>query len=426
MTDEKKRFMIVDEDSNFALFWEVAITEAFPNSETKICRTGYEALDEVKNEKYDFFISAWEMEAMSGLIFMQKLRQIFKYRRAPFLIFSKELTDSQLGLAREFGIDNYLLKPFDKDRVKEKVTSMMLAESSLDNTQRTLRKVEDWIAENKISEALKVIGDLLKPGPNAARAYTLCGDMWARTEHLDKAEKAYLDAIKYDPNYNQAHQGLAKLLIKLRRFSEATKQLEALNAKCPGSLDRMINLGNAYLGAGDDKKAEAAFKTVSEQDGNNTDAKQGIGKVEFHRGNMEVAARFFKESGKGDELATYFNSLGIAMVNQGKFEDAIKLYQNAVGVLPDRNRVHLLEFNIGLAYRKNEHFGQATNAFARAVIANAEYEKAYQGMALCMREAQTRKQSYEKDLVQKAALAFKEAHTNAESPSKAEAKAPTA
>jgi tetratricopeptide (TPR) repeat protein len=420
MNDDKKRFMIVDEDSNFAVFWEVAIHEAFPNSETKICRTGYEALDEAKGGKYDFFISAWEMEAMSGLIFMQKLRQIFKYRRAPFLIFSKELTDSQLGLAREFGIDNYLLKPFDKERVKEKVTSMMLAEANLDNTQRTLRKVEDWIAENKINEALKVIGDLLKPGPNAARAYCLYGDLWSRTEHHDKAEKGYLESIKFDPNYNQAHQGLAKLLIKLRRFEEATKQLESLNTKCPGSLDRMINLGNAYLGAGDDKKAEAVFKNAAAQDSENGDAKQGLGKVEFNRGNMAAAARFFKESGKGDELATYFNSLGIAMVNQGKFDDAIKLYQNAIGVLPEKNKVHLLEFNIGLAYRKNEQLGLATNAFARAVLSNAEYEKAYQGMALCMREAQTRNQPYEKELVQKAAQAFKAAHTENDSQSKTE------
>lgn len=414
MSDERKRFMIVDEDTNFALFWEVAIHEAFPASEVKICRTGNEALDEVKNERYDFFISAWEMEAMSGLIFMQKLRQIFKYRRAPFLIFSKELTNGHLGLASEFGIDNYLLKPFDKERVTEKVKSMIAAESNLDNAQRTLRKVEDWIAENKVNEALKVIGDLLKPGPNAARAYTLYGELWSRTEHLDKAEKAFNEAIKYDENYNAAHQGKAKLLIKLKRFDEAAKQLETLNAKCPGSLDRLINLGNAYLGAGDDKKAEAAFSEVAKQDQENADSKEGMGKVEFNRGNMEIAARFFKESGKGDELATYFNSMGIAMVNQGKFEESIKLYQNAIGVLPDRKRIHLLEFNIGLAYKKNELYGSATNAFARSVLANPQYEKAYHGMALCMREAQNRQQEYDKVAVQKAAQAFRSEQENSE------------
>jgi tetratricopeptide (TPR) repeat protein len=418
MTDDSKRFMIVDEDNNFALFWEVAILEAFPASEVKICRTGYEALDAAKNDKYDFFISAWEMEAMSGLLFMQKLRQVFKYRHTPFLVFSKELTDAHLGLAREFGIDNYLLKPFDKERVKEKVNSMLLAEANLDNAQRTLRKVEDWLAENKVNEALKVIGDVLKPGPNAARAYTLFGELWSRTDHTDKAEKAYLEAIKHDSNYNQAHQGMAKLLIKLRRFDEAAKQLETLNNRCPGSLDRMINLGNAYLGAGDETKAQAAFQQVAEADSENGDAKQGLGKVEFQRGNMEAAARFFKESGKGDELATYFNSMGIAMVNQNKFDDAIKLYQNAIGVLPDRKRVHLLEFNIGLAYKKNDSYGLATNAFARSVLANPEYEKAYQGMALCMREAQSKQQEYDKAAVQKAAQAFKAAQADAESEEK--------
>ncbi len=263
MGDEQKRFMIVDEDTNFALFWEVAVNDAFPGSVVKICRTGFEALDEVKREKFDFFISAWEMEAMSGLIFMQKLRQIFKYRRTPFLIFSRELSDGNLGLAREFGIDNYLLKPFDKERVKEKIEAMIQAEASLDNSQRTLRKIEDWLAENKVNEALKIINDVLKPGPNAARAYCLFGELWSRTEHLDRSEKAYKESIKFDENYTPAHHGLAKLLIKLRRFEEATKQLEGINQRFPGSLDRLINLGNAYLGAGDEKKAEAAFKKLS-------------------------------------------------------------------------------------------------------------------------------------------------------------------
>ncbi len=400
--------MVVDDDEKFAIFWEVAANVASPNCKVKICNSGFDALEEAKRERYDFFIAGWEMEPMSGLIFMQKLRQVFKYRRTPFLIFSKTLEEQHLALAHEFGIDNYLLKPFDKEKVAERIGQMLVADASLDNTQRTLRKVEDWIAEDKINEALKIIGDTLKPGPHAARAYTLYGDLWSRTEHTDKAEKAYADAIKRDANYTPALQGFAKLLMKLKRFDEASKKLEELNNKCPGNLSRMINLGDAYLGAGDTQKAEAMFTELKSKDTENSDADAGLGKVEFQKGNMELAAQFFKESGKGQELATYFNSMGITMVNTGKFEDAIKLYSNAISVLPDRSKVHLLEFNIGLAFRKNSHFGKATDSFARSIITNPGYDKAYQGMALSMRDAQEAKQDFDKELVQKAAKAFRE------------------
>ncbi len=415
MSNEAKSFMIVDDDEKFSIFWQVAANEASPECKVKICKNGFEALEECKEGRYDFFIAGWEMQPMSGLIFMQKLRQVFKYRRTPFLIFSKTLEEQHLSLAREFGIDNYLLKPFDKEKVTQKISQMMAAEANLDNTQRTLRRIEDWIGENRINEALKIITDVLKPGPHASRAYTLCGDLWSKTEHADRAEKAYEDALKFDSNYTPAIQGRAKLLMKLRRFDEAVKALEELDRRSPGNLNRMINLGDAYLGTGNTKKAESIFNNVKQNDAESGDGDAGLGKVEFQKGNMELAAKFFKESGKGGELATYFNSMGIAMVNTGKYEDAIKLYTNAINVLPDLNRAHLLEFNIGLAFRKSSRLGEATEAFARSVILSPQYEKAYQGMALCMREAQEKSQTFNKALIQKAAKAFREAKESQDS-----------
>jgi tetratricopeptide (TPR) repeat protein len=413
MADEKS-FMVVDEKDTNSLFWEMTMKEAFANSTVKCCKNGYDALDDAKGGRYHFFVASWEMQPMSGLIFMQKLRKIFKYRHAPVLIFSQVLKEEEMALAQEFGIKNYLLPPFTKERILEKVNAMFAEETNLDNTQRMLRKIEDWISEKKINEALKVINDVLKPGPNAARAYSLNGDIWAQTEHLEKAEKAYRESLKFDEKYVPAMNGLGMLYLKMKKFKEAADQFEIVNRLCPKNLDRMINLGNAYLGNGDDAKAEAMFNQVKVADVSNADASEALGKVEFQRGNLDNAARFFKESGKGEELATYFNSMGIAMVNQGKHDDAIKLYRNAMVVLPDQEKAHLLEFNIALAYKKSNRYGEATGAFARSLIAAPSYEKAYQGMALCMREAHARKQDYDKALVQKAVEVFREAQQTRE------------
>ena len=400
-------FMILDDNSNNALFWEMTITGAFDGAKVTVCRTGYEALEVAKTNRFDFFISSWELEPMSGLVFMQKLREQHKYKFTPFLIFSNVLTPEDVALAEEFGITNFLLKPFEKIKIVEKVQGMYEVEKNLDQTSRLLRKIEDYITENKVSEALKLITATLKPGPQAARAYSLNGDIWARTEHTDKAEKSYGEALKFDANFPPALNGLGKLYLKQKRFDEAVPVFEALHNSSPRNLMRMVTLGGAYLESGDETKAEAMFKKVRGLDDSNTEAAEGLGKVNFNRGNIDLAAKFFRESGKGDELASYFNNMAITNVSRGRFDEGIEIYKNAMKVLPDQGKFHLLEFNIGLALKKSLRAGMACEAFARSLLALPSYEKAFVSMNSSAQEAQTKGEKFNQELVNQAAQKYK-------------------
>lgn len=390
MSEIGMNIMVVDENSNNVLFWEMTIKAKFSDAKITTCKTGYEALDIAKKEKFHFFVASWELKPMSGLIFMQRLRDERKHKHTPVLIVSQLLKEEDMYIAREFGIDNYLLRPFDKAKVLEKISSMVEDEKKLDSTQRTLRKVEDWIHENKVNEALKLINDTLKPGPHAAKAYSLNGEIWTRTNQYERAEKSFKQALSYEADYPAALGGLGRLYLKMKKYGEAIAQFELLNKKAPQNLDRLVNLGDAYLGKGDEQKAEELYKQVKTLDEENGDATAGLGKVEFNRGNMELAAQFFRESGKGSEVAAHFNNMGIALVSQDKNDEAIALYKNAINVLPDGTKTHLLEFNIGLAFKKAERAAEAAEAFARSLLSNPSYEKALAGLATCAKEAKAK------------------------------------
>ena len=403
MEGEKSRFLFVDSDSKNSLFWEMLIKDGFPQAEVSVCKTGFEALDLAERQLFDFCVASWEMEPMSGLIFMQKLKTVRKYRRVPFLIFSQLLSEDDLFLAREFGITNYLLKPFDKARVISKMTDMINEEKNLDSVQKNLRKIEDYINEGKVNEALKLIPDCLsKKGAHLMRAQCLYGDMWLKMTQLEKAEKAYKASLLEDPQHTPAKAGLSKVYMKLGRFDEGLVLAEELHKKSKFNLDHMVQLGEAYLDKGDEAKAEQVFHKLGEIDSTNKDAKAGLGKVAFQRGHMDLAAKFFKESGKGDELASYFNNMGIALINQAKrFDDGDKVYLNALKVLPDRAKSYQLLYNLGLAYKKFERHGDATKYFAESLIESPTFEKAYQALLLSVKEAKARNQKYDAQLVEK-------------------------
>jgi tetratricopeptide (TPR) repeat protein len=404
MSDEKtQQFLVVDSNQNNALFWEMTIAEGFGDAKVATCAQGYDAIDQAKTTKFDFFVASWDLEPMSGMVLMQKLKEMHRYKNVPYLLFSQVLTEQDVLLAQDFGISNYLVKPFEKAKVIEKIKEMISAEAGLDQNQKSMRKIEDWIQEGKVNEALKLLNPLLeKKGPHLARAHALNGDLWSRTEKLDKAEAAYKSALAIEAGFPAALSGLGKLYIRLKKFDEGLKILEDLHQKSPKNMMKMVNLGGAYLDSGNDAKAEEIFKKVGAIDNENGDAKAGLGKIEFNRGGFENAAKLFRESGKGDELASYFNTLGISKVAKGKFDEGVQVYKNAMMVLPEKDKFHLLEFNIALAFRKANRFGEAANAFARSVIALPSYEKAKIGLLACAEEAKRANQALDEKVIKKA------------------------
>ena len=144
-SSELNNFLVVDDDSAKSLFWEVVLKEKWPSAKVTICKTGYEAVDWAQKNKADFFIGSWDAKPMSGLIFMQRIRGIGKYRHTSFLIFSRHLQDEDIELAREFGVTNTLVGAFDKAKVHEKIAAMVQEEANVDSVLRNLRKIEDLI-----------------------------------------------------------------------------------------------------------------------------------------------------------------------------------------------------------------------------------------------------------------------------------------
>lgn len=408
-------FMVVDSNNNNTLFWEMAIKGEWADAKVVVCQQGYDAIDQAKAAKFDFFVASWDLQPMSGMVLMQNLKEMHRYKHAPYLLFSEVLGEDDLSLAHDFGITNYIIKPFEKEKVIEKLKGMLNDEANLDSTQRSLRKIEDWIFDGKVNEALKLITPLLdKKGPHLLRAFTLNGDLWSRTEKAEKAENSYKSALKIDENYAPALTGLGKLYVKLKRFDEGLPLLEKLHDSSPRNLMRMVNLGGAYLESGDENKAEEMYKKVQSLDETNVESRSGLGKLEFAKGNFDNAARLFRESGKGEELASYFNTMAISRVAKGAFDEGVQVYRNAMKVLPDRSKFHLLEFNIGLALRKGRKFGEATNAFARSLKENPAYEKAKVALTASVDEANKSKQPFDEKLVKDAlakAAAPKEAET---------------
>ena len=83
---------------------------------------GKEGLEKLKSmEKPDVVLVDWNMPEMNGLEFVRAVRGNPTYRTLPLMMVTTETESSQMGKALAAGANEYVMKPFTKDVIQEKL-----------------------------------------------------------------------------------------------------------------------------------------------------------------------------------------------------------------------------------------------------------------------------------------------------------------
>jgi len=82
------------------------------------------ALDKLKNGKYDLVISDWNMEPMSGLDLLKHVRGDINLKTLPFIMVTAESKVENVVVAKQAGVTNYIVKPFNAQTLKSKLTAV--------------------------------------------------------------------------------------------------------------------------------------------------------------------------------------------------------------------------------------------------------------------------------------------------------------
>ena len=81
------------------------------------------ALEKIGQKNYDLVISDWNMEPMTGIDLLKQVRG--NGNKVPFIMVTAESKAENVMAAREAGVDNYIVKPFNAETLKSKLTSVL-------------------------------------------------------------------------------------------------------------------------------------------------------------------------------------------------------------------------------------------------------------------------------------------------------------
>lgn len=86
---------------------------------------GSEALQKLRAKEYGLVISDWNMEPMTGIQLLREVRADEKTQNLPFIMITAESKTENVIAAKEAGVSNYIVKPFNAQTLKQKLTSVI-------------------------------------------------------------------------------------------------------------------------------------------------------------------------------------------------------------------------------------------------------------------------------------------------------------
>ena len=86
---------------------------------------GKHALSVLRSDSIEFIISDWIMPEMTGIEFLKACKDDEKIKNIPFVMVTAEAQKDSVLEAIKAGVDNYIVKPFTPEKLKEVIGNTM-------------------------------------------------------------------------------------------------------------------------------------------------------------------------------------------------------------------------------------------------------------------------------------------------------------
>lgn len=119
------RAMVVDDSRAMRMILRKTLTEL--SYEVSEAENGQHALEVLKaNEQPCLILVDWNMPIMNGLEFVKAVRSDSRYASTNMIMVTTETELEHMSQALEAGANEYVMKPFTKDAIAEKLRMMNL------------------------------------------------------------------------------------------------------------------------------------------------------------------------------------------------------------------------------------------------------------------------------------------------------------
>jgi Tfp pilus assembly protein PilF len=232
-------------------------------------------------------------------------------------------------------------------------------------TGATIIRNLDWRDETTLWS------DVIEKDPTNPRAYMGLGMQFLTQGDYGKAEEMFEKAVRFGPAMSQAYALRGYLKSRLNKNAEALTDFATAIKLDPRSPYNFSYRGQLYTGMGEADKALDDFRAALALLPFYTDAYLGIAMAHLEKDEIAKATEACAKLVEIDpDDRRGYDCLGTLLMEQKRFPEAVRLYQNGVSRIPQDSE---LWYSLGTAYESEERYKEAGDAFERAgrLLSNA-------------------------------------------------------
>jgi tetratricopeptide (TPR) repeat protein len=225
--------------------------------------------------------------------------------------------------------------------------------------------------------------------PDYAPAYNNLGTALRAKGNLNEAIATYQRALGLRPEYGEAHYNLANALTDAGRPREAAEHFRIALRTMRGSADVHNNLGIALMGQGQTTEAIAEFRTAVALDPESAVSHRNLADALSSAKQYDRAIEEFRRAARLDPTGAAAYDLGSLLLELDRTEEAIDAFRASLQQAPESAQTHN---NLGIALGIQGRLDDAIKHFEEALRIQPGFADAERNLATA-REARDRRPS---------------------------------
>lgn len=341
-----------------------------------------EAYEVAIRQQFDIFVTRMEMPEMSGVVFLQKIRQTGNYGHEVHLFVCEKLAPPILNVLYEFDVPYVLPEPLSKRTIGDKFIHLLKSENDLTPFEKRYREARAALYNNIVDMAEAFAKELYDQQPTHEKVLLLLGDIAAsRDDGAQEMYRYYSAAKDANPQSAIANHKLAEAMMRLGRHKEAAVLLDEQAKLNPYNIKLLENAGLSNFEIQNYEKAASYAQKLKTVDEASKAAGQIEVKTKIAQGDFTGLAAALKNGHDDKEIVSYLNNAGVKLAKGNDVQGALRMYQSCVEQLQGSKYLHAVHYNMGLAYRRLGDHANAAAQFEKALKLQPEFEKAASALA---------------------------------------------
>jgi two-component system chemotaxis response regulator CheY len=122
--DNNTRILIVEKNRTMLRLIRSLLND-FGYTNIDEANSGSAALECLRDNKNNLIISDWNIEPVSGLELLRQVRAEEEFKQVHFIMIAAEAKIENVIAAKQAGVNNYIVKPFNAATLRAKVDAVM-------------------------------------------------------------------------------------------------------------------------------------------------------------------------------------------------------------------------------------------------------------------------------------------------------------